>query len=116
MIKETKDTGGGKTAKKNADKPRVEVESSIAEPESAVVEPEAKAAESETAKAEAPAAAAELKEFTPEERWNMIAKVAYYRAEKRGFVGGNPAEDWRAAEADVDAQLAEKRGRAAPPG
>ena len=44
---------------------------------------------------------------TPEERWQMIAVAAYYHAEKRGFVGGNPAEDWAAAEAEIDAQLAE---------
>nr|VFK01228.1 MAG: Protein of unknown function (DUF2934) [Candidatus Kentron sp. H]VFK01364.1 MAG: Protein of unknown function (DUF2934) [Candidatus Kentron sp. H]VFK04957.1 MAG: Protein of unknown function (DUF2934) [Candidatus Kentron sp. H] len=26
--------------------------------------------------------------ITPEERWNMIAVAAYYRAEQRGFLGG----------------------------
>lgn len=44
---------------------------------------------------------------TAEERWNRIAKAAYYRAEKRGFVGGDPAEDWSAAE--IDAQLAGRK-------
>lgn len=44
---------------------------------------------------------------TPEERWRMVAEAAYYRAEKRGFLGGNPAEDWAAAEAEVTEQLGE---------
>lgn len=59
------------------------------------------------AKAETVIAKPEARQtVTPEERWNMIAKAAYYRAEKRGFVGGDPAEDWTAAEAEIDAQLA----------
>lgn len=43
---------------------------------------------------------------TPLERWRMIAEAAYYRAEKRGFFGGNPMEDWAAAEREIDAQYA----------
>nr|VFK41736.1 MAG: Protein of unknown function (DUF2934) [Candidatus Kentron sp. SD]VFK47641.1 MAG: Protein of unknown function (DUF2934) [Candidatus Kentron sp. SD]VFK80299.1 MAG: Protein of unknown function (DUF2934) [Candidatus Kentron sp. SD] len=43
--------------------------------------------------------------ITPEERWNMIAVAAYYRAEQRGFIGGNPAEDWIAAEEEIDTLL-----------
>ncbi len=43
----------------------------------------------------------------PEERWQMVAKAAYYRAEKRGFIGGNPADDWAEAEAEITAQLGE---------
>lgn len=41
--------------------------------------------------------------FTPEERWRMIAEAAYLIAEKRGFIGGDPAEDWYAAEAQINA-------------
>jgi hypothetical protein len=48
-------------------------------------------------------------DFTPEERWNMIAVAAYYRAEKRKFLGGDPAEDWLAAEAETDARIAGSR-------
>lgn len=33
----------------------------------------------------------------------MIAEAAYLRAERRGFVGGNPMEDWLAAEMEVNA-------------
>ena len=39
---------------------------------------------------------------TPEQRYKMIAEAAYFRAEKRGFVGGNVATDWLDAEAEID--------------
>lgn len=39
---------------------------------------------------------------TPEERYRMIAENAYHRAEKRGFVGGDPLNDWLLAEREVD--------------
>lgn len=42
---------------------------------------------------------------SPEERYRMIAEAAYYRAEKRGFGGGDMAEDWREAEAEIDSIL-----------
>nr|VFJ56558.1 MAG: Protein of unknown function (DUF2934) [Candidatus Kentron sp. FW]VFJ59724.1 MAG: Protein of unknown function (DUF2934) [Candidatus Kentron sp. FW] len=48
-------------------------------------------------------------DITPEERWNMIAVSAYYRAEQRGFIGGNPAEDWIAAEKEIDILLSGKQ-------
>ena len=35
------------------------------------------------------------------ERCRMIAAAAYYRAEKRGFTGGDPVQDWLAAEAEI---------------
>ena len=40
--------------------------------------------------------------ITPEQRYRMICDAAYYRAERRGFVGGSPKDDWIAAEAEVD--------------
>lgn len=43
--------------------------------------------------------------ITAQERWRMISENAYYRAERRGFLGGNPAEDWATAEAETDAEL-----------
>lgn len=46
--------------------------------------------------------AAPKRGLTPEERYRMIAEAAYYRAEKRGFRAGDPAEDWRAAEMEID--------------
>lgn len=44
-------------------------------------------------------------EITAEERQRMIAETAYYRAERRGFYGGDTVHDWLAAEAEVDARL-----------
>ncbi|MGA8705425.1 MAG: DUF2934 domain-containing protein [Steroidobacteraceae bacterium] len=40
-----------------------------------------------------------------EARRSMIAQAAYYRAERRGFAAGHDAEDWLAAESEVDAAL-----------
>lgn len=39
---------------------------------------------------------------TQEERRKMIAEAAYLRAERRGFMGGDPTEDWLSAEAEID--------------
>jgi len=41
-----------------------------------------------------------------EQRRRMVEEIAYLHAELRGFVGGDPAEDWRSAEAAVDHILA----------
>ncbi|MDD5366658.1 MAG: DUF2934 domain-containing protein [Gallionellaceae bacterium] len=55
-----------------------------------------------------PASLAESKRrITPEERYEMIAKAAYYRAERYGFSSGDAAADWLAAEAEIDAMLAQ---------
>lgn len=40
-----------------------------------------------------------------EDRHNMIATAAYYRAERRGFNSGGETEDWLEAEAEIDAML-----------
>lgn len=45
---------------------------------------------------------------TLEERYKMIAEAAYFIAEKRGFSGGDMAEDWRQAEAQIDEMLREQ--------
>ena len=37
-----------------------------------------------------------------EERHRMIAEAAYYRAEHRGFAGGNVEDDWFQAEREID--------------
>src|SRR5712691_4017851 len=39
-------------------------------------------------------------------RHEMIARVAYLRAEARGFAPGHELEDWLSAEADIDHALA----------
>jgi hypothetical protein len=42
---------------------------------------------------------------SPEERFQMIAEAAYFKAEQRGFMAGDDLTDWLAAEAEVDALL-----------
>ncbi len=37
-----------------------------------------------------------------EDRQRLIAKAAYFLAERRNFQPGHEAEDWLAAEAEVD--------------
>jgi hypothetical protein len=41
----------------------------------------------------------------PERRRALIAEAAYFRAEQRGFAPGHEAEDWLAAEVEVDTAL-----------
>ena len=45
-----------------------------------------------------------------DERRQMIAEAAYFRAERRAFSGGDPATDWIEAEAEVDARVREIEG------
>lgn len=47
--------------------------------------------------------------ITPEQRYRMICDAAYFRAERRGFIGGNTADDWTAAEAEIDSLLISKQ-------
>jgi hypothetical protein len=45
-------------------------------------------------------------------REEQIALAAYYKAQQRGFQGGNPVEDWLAAEREFDgAYLARTMGQ-----
>ena len=44
---------------------------------------------------------------TPEVREIMIAEAAYYIAERRGFEPGAELDDWLAAEAEIDRNLAD---------
>ena len=46
-----------------------------------------------------------IAEINPDERHQMIALAAYYRAEQRGFVNGDPLQDWLEAEAEVTMKL-----------
>ena len=43
--------------------------------------------------------------LSAEERRRLIAEAAYLRAEQRGFIGGDPVQDWMEAEADLDNRL-----------
>ncbi|HEX7069252.1 MAG TPA: DUF2934 domain-containing protein [Rhodothermales bacterium] len=36
----------------------------------------------------------------------MIREAAYFRAEKRGFQGGDPVSDWLLSEQEIDTALA----------
>ena len=46
-----------------------------------------------------------LRRIDPRERYEMIAKMAYFRAEKRGFETGWEIEDWLESERLVDELL-----------
>lgn len=47
--------------------------------------------------------AATTRQRIPEhERRRQIAEAAYYRAERRGFQGGDPVDDWLVSEAEYD--------------
>ena len=45
----------------------------------------------------------------PDWHRQMIQEAAYFRAEARGFVGGDPVADWLAAEAEIDALVSAAR-------
>jgi hypothetical protein len=45
---------------------------------------------------------------TAEERRQLIATAAYFRAERRGFVPGSEMEDWLEAEAELDKMLGKR--------
>ncbi|WP_089728183.1 DUF2934 domain-containing protein [Candidatus Thiosymbion oneisti] len=42
--------------------------------------------------------------ISPVARWLRVRENAYARAQKRGFVGGNPFQDWLDAEEEIDAR------------
>lgn len=46
-----------------------------------------------------------------ESREARIAEAAYWRAERRGFSGGQELDDWLAAEREVDQDIAAKQPR-----
>lgn len=55
----------------------------------------------------APSPAAKAKpSLSPEQRKHYVEVAAFYIAERRGFAPGNPAEDWQAAEQEVDRLIA----------
>ena len=47
------------------------------------------------------AAPANSRPVTPEERHHLIAEVAYFIAERRGFAPGSELEDWFRAEEEI---------------
>ena len=57
----------------------------------------------------APGQSAPRTPLTAEQRWRMVAEAAYFKAQRRGFVGGDSKRDWAEAEAEIDAWLLESR-------
>jgi hypothetical protein len=45
----------------------------------------------------------------PDERHALVSECAYHRARERGFDPGHDLDDWLAAEAEIDAALANHR-------
>ena len=45
--------------------------------------------------------------ISKEVRSQWIATAAYFKAERRGFVPGYEAQDWREAEIDIEVRLAD---------
>jgi hypothetical protein len=43
--------------------------------------------------------------ISPRERYEMIATMAYYRAEQRNFEPGHDVEDWLDCESTIDTML-----------
>ncbi|MCG8048781.1 MAG: DUF2934 domain-containing protein [Candidatus Thiodiazotropha endolucinida] len=43
--------------------------------------------------------------ISPRERYEMIATMAYYRAEQRNFEPGHDVEDWLECESIIDSML-----------
>jgi len=43
--------------------------------------------------------------ITEEQRQALVAERAYFKAERRGFRGGDPLQDWVEAESEVDALI-----------
>ena len=58
----------------------------------------------------------ELSGAAAERRQSMIREAAYFRAQRRGFVGGNAVDDWLEAEAEVDHMLDEEAARGSSDG
>lgn len=58
---------------------------------------------------------AEQGAITQEQRYQMIAQAAYYRAERRGFIIGDTTQDWLDAEAEIDRILQQQLGQGETP-
>lgn len=53
--------------------------------------------------------------ITPDQRYQMIAQAAYFRAEKRGFIIGDTTQDWLDAEVEIDRILQQQLGQSETP-
>jgi hypothetical protein len=52
------------------------------------------------------AASSKATVISPRERYEMVATMAYYRAEQRNFEPGHDVEDWLDCERTIDEMLA----------
>ncbi len=59
-----------------------------------------------TSKAKSAAATDTKPALNAEQRNHYVEVAAFYIAERRGFIPGNPADDWCAAELEVDRLIA----------
>jgi hypothetical protein len=77
-------------------------------PAAAKTKPVAKAVPATVKKAAAPKKApiAPKPAISAEQRNNYVEVAAFYIAERRGFAAANPADDWAAAEAEIDRLIA----------
>lgn len=53
-------------------------------------------------------ASSEMTAISPEQWRVMVAEAAYYRAQRRGFDGGSPEQDWFEAEEEIRRSLEER--------
>ena len=88
------------------------VKGADAAPPAAAMRPKARAAKSAgpaTPRAEPspPAPTTTSTAVAPPDRTILVARAAYFRAQSRGFAGGHELDDWLAAEAEIDQQLAQ---------
>lgn len=93
-----------KAAKKKADRKKAAKKKVTGDKAATKKTASKKAVKKKTVKKKAVEAKPAVK-VTPEERYNMIAVVAYLKAERRGFAPGNELQDWAEAEKEVDEQL-----------
>ena len=64
------------------------------------------AAKPKTGLAKSAAAVGSTPALSVEQRMHYVEVAAFYIAERRGFVPGNPGDDWCAAELEVDRLIA----------
>ena len=63
--------------------------------------------------AQAPAVQVTVRSMRVYDKTSLIAKAAYFRAERRRFAAGHELEDWLAAEAEIEALMRAERSQSA---
>jgi hypothetical protein len=70
--------------------------------------PEIGAADPGKTRRKAVVASSAFKEVTNQEKHQLIAEAAYFRAERRNFIPGYELEDWLIAEAEIEMKLPDR--------